>query len=246
MAEIIPPAKGASFTKRKVGGVPVIYLVGGFVLILAVVAWRMKPSGDLAASDNADATDAGTDAANPAGVSDSLFPNIPSGTVVAAPAQPAVEDVPYEDNSTWLRKGVAFLIAKGKNPGDAQLALQHYLSGADLSYDEGALRDMVVREYGLPPDSFDAGKTNSKPVPPPASTPKPAPKPAPTPSPKPVPKPSAPPPKPVRYYVVRSGDNLTSIGRKYGRSWQQIYAANRSVIGGNPNLIFPGQRLRIP
>ncbi len=45
------------------------------------------------------------------------------------------------------------------------------------------------------------------------------------------------------YYTVVRGDNLTKIARKYGTTWQQIYSWNRSTIGSNPNLIYPGQRL---
>jgi LysM repeat protein len=51
---------------------------------------------------------------------------------------------------------------------------------------------------------------------------------------------------PLKIYVVVRGDNLTKIGRKYGLTWQAIYNKNKSVIGGNPNLIYPGQRYIIP
>lgn len=50
-------------------------------------------------------------------------------------------------------------------------------------------------------------------------------------------------------YTVKSGDNLSLISKRvYGDSskWRQIYDANKSVIGGNPNLIYPGQQLVIP
>lgn len=50
-------------------------------------------------------------------------------------------------------------------------------------------------------------------------------------------------------YVVASGDNLSKISKKfYGTEvhWQKIYAANRTVIGPNPNHIKVGQRLQIP
>lgn len=47
-------------------------------------------------------------------------------------------------------------------------------------------------------------------------------------------------------YTVRSGDTLSGIGSKYGVSWKKIYEANKSVIGSNPNRIYPGQRLAIP
>lgn len=46
-------------------------------------------------------------------------------------------------------------------------------------------------------------------------------------------------------YVVKSGDTLSSIARKYNTTWQAIYEKNKSVIGSNPNLIRVGQKLEI-
>jgi len=46
-------------------------------------------------------------------------------------------------------------------------------------------------------------------------------------------------------YTVEHGDNLTKIGAKYGLTWQQVYDANRDIIS-NPDLIQPGQELKIP
>ncbi len=49
-------------------------------------------------------------------------------------------------------------------------------------------------------------------------------------------------------YTVQSGDNLSSIAADwYGAMGMasHIYDANRDQIGV-PNLIFPGQQLRIP
>jgi len=46
-------------------------------------------------------------------------------------------------------------------------------------------------------------------------------------------------------YTVRSGDTLGAIASQHGTSWQKVYAANKSVIGGNPNLIMPGQQLEL-
>ena len=53
---------------------------------------------------------------------------------------------------------------------------------------------------------------------------------------------------PGRTYVVVKGDSLSKIAeREYGNAnrWREIYEANRATIK-NPNLIYPGQRLRIP
>jgi len=46
-------------------------------------------------------------------------------------------------------------------------------------------------------------------------------------------------------YVVKSGDNLSKIAKAYNTSWQKIYKDNKDVIGKNPNLIYPGQKLII-
>jgi hypothetical protein len=48
-------------------------------------------------------------------------------------------------------------------------------------------------------------------------------------------------------HTVVKGDTLWKIAGKYGfPHWSPIYAANRSVIGPNPDLLRPGQVLVIP
>ncbi len=49
-----------------------------------------------------------------------------------------------------------------------------------------------------------------------------------------------------RAYTVKSGDTLSAIGAAHGTSWKKIYAANKVVIGGDPDLILPGQKLDLP
>lgn len=44
-------------------------------------------------------------------------------------------------------------------------------------------------------------------------------------------------------YIVKKGDNLSKIAKKYGTTWQDIYSKNKSIIGNNPNLIYEGQKL---
>jgi nucleoid-associated protein YgaU len=44
-------------------------------------------------------------------------------------------------------------------------------------------------------------------------------------------------------YTVRGGDTLSGIAERHGTTWRKIYAANQAVIGGDPDLIMPGQRL---
>ncbi len=54
---------------------------------------------------------------------------------------------------------------------------------------------------------------------------------------------------PPETYTVVSGDCLWNIAKKYygsGSDYTKIYEANKSTIGNNPNLIYPGQVLTIP
>jgi nucleoid-associated protein YgaU len=51
-----------------------------------------------------------------------------------------------------------------------------------------------------------------------------------------------------RTYVVVKGDSLSKIAeREYGDAsrWRQIFEANSDLIK-NPDLIYPGQQLRLP
>lgn len=62
--------------------------------------------------------------------------------------------------------------------------------------------------------------------------------------------------RPVEVVVVRPGDTLWDIARRHlpagatdaqvARAWPRWYAANRTVIGPDPDVIRPGQRLRAP
>jgi murein DD-endopeptidase MepM/ murein hydrolase activator NlpD len=49
-------------------------------------------------------------------------------------------------------------------------------------------------------------------------------------------------------YTVVRGDSLSGIAdaRDVEGGWQSLYAANRSTVGTDPDLIMPGQRLRMP
>lgn len=52
--------------------------------------------------------------------------------------------------------------------------------------------------------------------------------------------------KKARTYTVHSGDTLSGIAARYHTTWQKIYEKNRKVVGANPNLIRPGEKLVIP
>ncbi|MGW1540341.1 LysM peptidoglycan-binding domain-containing protein [Streptomyces sp. NPDC002309] len=44
-------------------------------------------------------------------------------------------------------------------------------------------------------------------------------------------------------HTVRPGDTLSAIAARNGTTWQRLFAANKAVIGGDPDVIVPGQRL---
>lgn len=52
----------------------------------------------------------------------------------------------------------------------------------------------------------------------------------------------------TRTHVVVKGDSLSKIAqREYGdpQQWRRIYEANRDIVK-DPDLIYPGQTLRLP
>lgn len=57
-----------------------------------------------------------------------------------------------------------------------------------------------------------------------------------------------PPPATDGTYTVVVGDYLDKIAREHNvpGGWPALYAANRDVVGDNPDLIFPGQVLKLP
>lgn len=60
---------------------------------------------------------------------------------------------------------------------------------------------------------------------------------------------TSPAPATAQTYTVVKGDCLWNIAKKFygnGSKYTVIYNANKGVIGGNPNLIYPGQVLTIP
>jgi len=136
--------------KKKVAGVPVLYIAGAFVVILAVVAYKMKstPSGDNGPVDETqgEASDVTGGAADYSG-------QVGSGTVIVAPQNAELPEAVKETNESWERTAVAYLIDSNiATPSDAQLAIDHYLQGADLTFEQGKLKDAAIKKLGLPPE----------------------------------------------------------------------------------------------
>jgi nucleoid-associated protein YgaU len=49
--------------------------------------------------------------------------------------------------------------------------------------------------------------------------------------------------------TVQAGDTLWGLAEEHlgnGDRWPEIYALNRAVVGADPDVIQPAQRLRLP
>jgi nucleoid-associated protein YgaU len=46
-------------------------------------------------------------------------------------------------------------------------------------------------------------------------------------------------------YEVQKGDSLSKIAKQYKTTWQKIFEMNKDTIK-NPDLIFPGQKIKVP
>lgn len=148
----------ASFTeiaRKKVLGIPVLYLAAAAVIVLAIVAWRIKPSPE-----------PDTEPVDAAGPEDLMDPDL-SGlatngtvTVVQQDAKPADVDTEPKTNDDWVREGAEWLTAERNIPGTtAFAALSKYVNGQDTSFDEQELVNSVIKEKGQPPSAPAEGGT---------------------------------------------------------------------------------------
>lgn len=129
------------------------------------------------------------------------------------------------DNSTWGRRAINWLIAKGYDPGTSQSAVSKFLNGTNRTLTEQTLINLALIEFGSPPEDVPLVDT---PVTPPPVTPPPT-KPPVTP-----PKPPVPDKRPYWYHTVRAGETIGTISAKYKTSWWNIYVTN-DMIGLRPD-----------
>ena len=60
---------------------------------------------------------------------------------------------------------------------------------------------------------------------------------------------ASPAPEAAQSYTVAKGDCLWNIAKRFygdGSKYTVIYDANKGIVGGDPNRIYPGQVLTIP
>lgn len=152
----------ADLARKKVAGVPVIYLAAGAVAILAVVAWKLKPSATAPADTPVDS------GGDPNAVDESAYDGLATQGTVTVVQQPnqTVADPVVQTNSTWVRDGAAWLVSTKKADGTtAYAALTKYVGGQDRSYDENVLVNAVIEHQGAPPEDIaEGGTAGSKPA----------------------------------------------------------------------------------
>jgi LysM repeat protein len=151
------------------------------------------------------------------------------------------------------------LTPQGAQPNAAaDLLVQQQLATLELQLQ--ALQGDVARltqTYALQGVASPAVQPALAPPPPPPAPVPPPPAPAPPPPPPPPPAPAPPPPPAAapapaqadKTYTVNSGDSLSAIAQNLlgdGNRWPELYDLNKDVVGADPNLIFPGQVLKLP
>jgi hypothetical protein len=143
------------FARKKVAGVPVIYLAGGFVVILAIIAYKMNPPTSGEESGPVDETDgSGPDQTGGAADYSGLATQ---GTVTVVQGSTSDAEVTKATNEDWGRSAVDYLIeANLATPSEAQSAIHKYLEGNDLTFEEGKLKDAAIRKLKLPPEPLVA------------------------------------------------------------------------------------------
>jgi outer membrane biosynthesis protein TonB len=177
-----------------------------------------------------------------------LLPNVP--TSLAAPV-----------GSPWgTPNSAGNVAANAASPSNAaQMAQLATLEQQILALQ--AQVNTLIATYNKAPGTAPGLMAPPPPPPPPPAPPAPpAALPPPPPPPPPPPAPPAPPPAPVaapapeqksepKTVTVVSGDTLSGIAQRElgnGDRWGEIYELNKDVVGDDPNLILPGQELKMP
>lgn len=179
----------------------------------------------------------------------------PSGFTQLVPVtQPTENETGPTTNEEWARIAIDGMIGRGYPAALVNSAITKALMGGTdyegkkMSVQEWSIWQLALLYYGTPPQPVN--------VPPPTDVPGPV---IPPTNPPPTnPPPTKPPDNkipPHIVHVVKRGENLSTIAKKYGTTWQTIWnfnlkyrsAATRAVLKARgPNLIFAGSTFWIP
>jgi phage tail protein X len=153
-----------TITDKKVAGVPVVYLGGGFVAALALYAYHTKPASDQIGQDDATAGDNATEGDAGAAVTPSNTPFVantqPINNSTAAGSPDTTPAFVQDTNTAWVQRATSWIVTGGiAGPADTQTALNKYVNGENLSFNEGKIRDAAVKQFGIPPEPIQPGGT---------------------------------------------------------------------------------------
>lgn len=149
---------------KKLYGIPVLYIAALMVAILAVVAFKMKPSKELDEEtvDTEEAEDL-VPTAEDIATADYGFAAT-RGTVTVSGASLGTETSTVLDtNELWVRRAAEWLATQGFTATAAHEGLTRYVEGQELSYEQGGMRDKAVAQFGLPPETVSPGTTKDAP-----------------------------------------------------------------------------------
>lgn len=149
---------------KKIAGIPILYLVGLGVAILAVVAFKMSPSEETTEETVGETTEESVDASEIAS-SDYGFAAT-RGTVVVTDNTNTTTSAAavLDSNELWVRRAAEWLSGQGYSATDALKAMSAYVEGQDLSYEQGQMRDKATAQFGLPPENITPGSTKDAPA----------------------------------------------------------------------------------
>lgn len=142
---------------KKVAGVPVVLIVVLVMGGLLYGAVRMRPAPEEIEPLEEDGEPDGDT------LEDTSVPVFSATPVIYQPSGGSVASTPQEDtNELWGRRSIEWLIANGETVNAAQQAIQGYLNGSTLSFDQGRIRDKAVGQFGLPPEPMEYGGTKGE------------------------------------------------------------------------------------
>lgn len=157
------PDASSGWTSKRVYGIPIVYLAGGFVAILVIVAYLGSKKNTTGNAGTATATNAPVDPYATVTSTGTVSTGVPVYYVGSNTQN--VDTGTIQTNSDWQKQAVEYLVSTGVSVGDAQGAIQAYLNGQDMTYTQGGYVNNVVAKYGVPPTINNIGT-----VAPPATT----------------------------------------------------------------------------
>jgi hypothetical protein len=145
-----------SLTAKKVGGIPVVWIILGVGVVALYGALKLKPApADTTATDAADTPDLTGDV----DTSQPVFSATPTITQPSGVNTGSVTAVSGPDtDELWKRRAIAYLIPS-YGLTVATSAITKYLNSEVLTAQEGQARDAAVAQFGIPPESVPGTAT---------------------------------------------------------------------------------------